>query len=310
MVAIRPSARNTDGMGTFKRSFGLVKSSWLVLREDKELMWLPVISGIATLLTAAPFLLGAAGLFVVDGGTTSTATTDQTSQSIGPAGIGGLALVLVAYFVAAYVAIFFQAALVLAANERMTGGDPTVRSALAAAWQHKGRIAGWAAISASVSFILQSLEQRAGVVGRIAVGLVGMAWALVTMLVLPILVIEQVGVKEAFTRSAAAFKRTWGENVVGNGGIGLVSFLAALVVVVCAVPFLALGAAAGGGAAGGIMLAIGIAVAVVGLVLVTVFSAALSGVFRTALYRYAMLGEEFGGFTHEQIAGAFKPKKS
>ena len=41
----------------------------------------------------------------------------------------------------------------------------------------------------------------------------------------------------------------------------------------------------------------------------TVFSAALSGVFRTALYRYAMLGEEFGGFTHEQIAGAFRPKK-
>jgi hypothetical protein len=34
-----------------------------------------------------------------------------------------------------------------------------------------------------------------------------------------------VGVKEAFTRSAEAFKRTWGENVVGNGGIGLVSFL-------------------------------------------------------------------------------------
>ncbi|MFM7064326.1 MAG: DUF6159 family protein [Actinomycetes bacterium] len=296
-------------METFRRSLGLVKSSWLVLREDKELMWLPVVSGIATLVLAAPFLLGAAGLFMVDGGTTAT-TADQTSQSSGAAGIAAILLLVVAYFVAAYVAIFFQAALVLAANERMTGGDPTVRSALAAAWQNKGRIAGWAAISASVSIVLQTLEQRAGIVGRIVLSLVGMAWALVTMLVLPILVIEQVGVKDAFTRSADAFRRTWGENVVGNGGIGLVSFLAALVVVLCAAPFLALGAAAGGGAAGGLMLVIGIAVVVVGLVLVTVFSAALSGVFRTALYRYATLGEEFGGFTHEQIAGAFRAKRS
>jgi hypothetical protein len=296
-------------MGTFRRSFGLVKSSWLVLREDKELMWLPVISGIATICMAAPFLLGAAGLFVADGGTTSSTASGTTTQSVGPAGIAGIALLLVAYFVAAYVAIFFQAALVLAANERMTGGDPTVGSALSAAWENKGRIAGWAAISASVSIFLQALEQRAGIVGRIVVGLVGMAWALVTMLVLPVLVIEQVGVKEAFSRSAEAFKRTWGENVVGNGGIGLVSFLAFLVVLLLAAPFLAIGFAAGGGAAGGTMIAVGAVIAVVGLILVTVFSAALSGVFRTALYRYAMLGEEFGGFTHEQIADAFRPKK-
>ena len=83
-----------------------------------------------------------------------------------------------------------------------------------------------------------------------------------------------------------------------------------LVVVLCAAPFIAIGVGAGGGAAGGVMIAIGAVIAVVGLILVTVFSAALSGVFRTALYRYAMLGEEFGGFTHEQISGAFKPKKN
>ena len=61
-----------------------------------------------------------------------------------------------------------------------------------------------------------------------------MAWTLVTFLVLPILVIEGAGVKDALSRSAAAFKRTWGENVVGNAGIGLVSMLATLAgLVVC-----------------------------------------------------------------------------
>ena len=294
-------------MGTFRRSVELFKASWLVLRQDKELMWLPVISVVATLVAMAPFALGAVGLFALDGG--SSATTSGSQSSSGAGSIGGIVLLFVAYFVAAYVAIFFQAALVLGANDRMTGGDPTVRSALSAAWANKGRIAGWAAISASVSMVLQAVEQRSGILGRIVVGLVGMAWTLVTLLVLPILVIEQVGVKEAFTRSAEAFKRTWGENVVGNGGIGLVSFLAMLLVLLCAAPFLAIGAGAGGGAAGGVMLTIGVLVLVVGLVVVGVFSAAMGGVFRTALYRYAVLGEESGGFTHEQIAGAFRPKR-
>ena len=300
-------------MGTFKRSFGLVKSSWAVIREDKELLLLPVISAIAGLLLAAPFALGALGLFVVSGGTTSTTSTSSTSSSSTSSGvpaafIGVLVLMFIAYFVVAFVAIFFQAALVLGANERMTGGNPTVRSSLAMAWECKGHIAGWAAISATVSVALKALQERAGIVGRIAAGIAGMAWTLVTMLVLPILVIEKTGVKEAFTRSASAFKRTWGENVVGNAGIGLVSFLASLAVLVVSAPFFVLGAKTSG-APGGALVVVGAVIVLVGLVLVSVFSAAINGVFRTALYRYAVLGEEYDGFTTEQIVGAFKPKK-
>jgi hypothetical protein len=131
-----------------------------------------------------------------------------------------------------------------------------------------------------------------------------MAWTLVTFLVLPILVIEGTGVKDALTRSASTFKRTWGENVIGNAGVGLVGFVGILVGLLVCAPLVVLGVSSDL-----VALTVGaIVLFVVWAILVSVFSAALSGVFQTALYRFAVLGEEPAGFTHEQIAGAFVPR--
>ena len=283
-------------MNAFSRSWSLTKASWGVLREDKELIALPAISAVSSFVLIAPFL----GIVALTFRTTGTGA-DRSYQL----GLGGWIALFVAYLISAYVTIFFQSALVLAANERMTGGSPTLGSALRGARANAGRILPWAIITATVSIVLQLIQERAGVVGRLVAGLAGVAWALVTLLVLPILVIEQVGVKEAFTRSASAFKRTWGENVIGNGGIGLVSFLALLVGVVLTGPVIYLGMSSDSL----VLTAAGVVALVLWVVVVSVFSAALSGVFRTALYRYATKGEDSPGFTHDQIANAFRPKR-
>ena len=47
-----------------------------------------------------------------------------------------------------------------------------------------------------------------------------------TFLVLPILVIEGIGPIAAVKRSGELFKRTWGENLMTNAGIGIVAMLA------------------------------------------------------------------------------------
>ena len=52
--------------------------------------------------------------------------------------------------------------------------------------------------------------------GRIVIGLVGLAWTLVTFLVIPVFVIENLGVRESLSRSASLFKGTWGENVAAQ----------------------------------------------------------------------------------------------
>ncbi len=279
-------------MSRFSNSVSLVKSSWHVLSQDKELIALPAISGVVTAIAMIPF---AAGAFLAGVSTTG----DQTQ--VGPI---SYVLMFLGYLVAAYVTIFFQSALILAANERLSGGSPTLGSALSAAASRAGHILPWAIISATVSMVLRAIQERSGILGRIVVGLVGMAWTLVTFLVLPILVIEGTGVKEALTRSASTFKRTWGENVIGNAGVGLVGFVGILLGLVVCGPIVFLGVS-------GDLLAVtigGIVVFVLWTILVSVFSAALSGVFQTALYRFAVLGEEPAGFTHEQIAGAFRPR--
>lgn len=282
-------------MGTFRRSLALFSASWAVLRHDKELIVLPIVASIVSALAVSPFLIG---VFLTGSGSTTT----DGSVSIG---VLGWVLLFLAYVVGAYVTIFFQSALVLAANDRLTGGNPTLGSALTMAGQNAGRILPWAIISATVSVVLQAIQERAGFIGRIVVGLVGLAWTLVTMLVLPILVIEQVGVGDALKRSASAFKRTWGENVVGNGGVGLIGFLLFLIGMIVAGPIIFIGASNSNVP----ITVIGVVLLVAWIVLVTAFTSALSAVFRTALYRYAVLGEEPGGFTHDMIAGAFRPKR-
>jgi len=291
-------------MGTFARSWSLTKASWQVLREDKELAVLPAISSVASLILATPFFAIAALTASTNSsgaGTASTSTSSSTSL-----GIPGFIALFAAYLVVAYIKIFFQSALILAVNERMSGGNPTLKSALRGARANAGRILPWAIISATVSIVLAAIQERAGFIGKIVIGLVGLAWTLVTLLVLPILVIEGVGVKEALTRSAAAFKRTWGENVVGNGGIGLISGLAMLTGVLLCLGIIMIGVSTELwplGVIGGILM-------VIWIILVSVFSTALSGVFRTALYRYAMFGESSLVYSQDMIENAFKPKKS
>lgn len=279
-------------MSRFSNSVSLVKSSWHVLRQDKELIALPAISGIVTAVAMLPF---AAGAFLTG------VSTDGNETSVSPV---AYVVAFLGYLVAAYITIFFQSALILAANDRLSGGSPTLGSALSAAAGRAGHILPWAIISATVSMVLKAIQERSGLLGRLVIGLVGMAWTLVTFLVLPILVIEGTGVKDALSRSASTFKRTWGENVIGNAGVGLVGFVGILVGLVVCAPLVAVGVSSD-------LVALTIAAVVlfvVWAILVSVFSAALSGVFQTALYRFAVLGEEPAGFTHDQIAGAFVPR--
>lgn len=271
-------------MGRFGRSIQLLKASWEVLKADKELMMLPVISAIASMIVGATFILPIA----------------LTSGFNGEPGPVQYVIGFVFYLVLSFITIFFNAALVHAANDRLEGRDPTLKTAILGAASRIGAIFSWALVAATVSVILKAIEERVGFVGRLITGFLGLAWTLVTFLILPILVIEGIGVKDAFTKSAEMFKRTWGENMVGQIGLGLVGFVALL-------PALLLVVA--GFAVGGPMIVVGIAVFVLWSVLVAVVMTALNGIFQTALYRYASGKQVGAGFDNELLASAFQPRR-
>jgi len=274
-------------MGRIRRTLNLAGASWKVLKADKELIVLPVMSLLATIAVALSFL------WPILQSCTDTIGAADTCELAGT----DYAIMGVAYVALAFVTIFFNAALVHAANERMSGGDPTIGSAIRGALGRVHRILPWALVSATVSVILRSLEERAGVVGRIVIGFVGLAWSLVTFLVIPVLVIEDIGVVDAVKRSGEMFKRTWGENVAAQVGFGILGFLAALP----ALLVIGLGFSAGGSVA-----VIAIALAIGWILFASLVTATLSGIFQTALYRFAagLPTDSFDG----QLEGAFAPK--
>lgn len=278
-------------MERISRSWELLKASWSVVRADKELVVYPIFSGIAGIVAALLFV----GAWLLTGGL-GRAEGDTL-------GLVDVIILFVFYLVGSAVVIFFNAALIAAANIRLEGGDPTLGDGFRVALSRLPAILGWAVITATVGLVLRAIAERGGAIGMIVSIIGGMAWGLVTFLVVPVLVVEGVGPVEALKRSAGLLRKTWGEQIVGNFSIGLVLglvFLALAVVGGVIVAVLAGIAAVLGVAAGFALVAALIVLALVGT--------ALSGVFNVALYRYAV-GKDTGDyFPRETLAGAFRSR--
>jgi len=268
-------------MGRIGRSFELVGQSYRVLMQDKELMVLPLLSGVIVLAIMAAVAFGF-GL--------STGDVAERGPQI--------YLPIFLTYVAAYaVGIFFQAAVVAGAIERMNGGDPTIGSALAAASRRAGAILMWAVVAATVGTLLRFIQDRAGFLGKIVVGLVGAAWSLATFFVVPVLVLEDRSMRNTFTRSVSIFTTTWGETMVGGITLGMAAFCAwVTLVAVTALLAYVIGVAA-------------VAVFAVGAVALMVLFNALNGVYLASLYRYATDGQAPAGFDAALLSGAFQPRR-
>jgi hypothetical protein len=274
-----------------RRSWELIKASWSVLRADKELVVYPLVSAVTGIVVAVVLFLA---------WTASGGLDRAEGDSLG---VVDVVLFFVFYLVASAVVIFFNAALIAAANIRLEGGDPTLGDGFRIAIRRLPSILAWALITATVGLVLRMVAERGGAVGTVVSIIGGMAWALVTYLVVPVLVIEGVGPIEALRRSAALLRQTWGEQIAGSFSIGLVIGLAFIVVLAVGgllVAVLAGVTAALGIAAGVVLVAV--------LVTLTLLGTALSGIFNIALYRFAKGEESSGFFARETLAGAFRPR--
>jgi hypothetical protein len=269
-------------MGAISRGFRLAKASWGVVRQDRELLWLPVLSFLCSLVVIVVFALGAVGIGIPDRG-------ESTSPMLYVLAFG-------MYVALSFVAIFFNAAVIGTAMQRLEGRDAKISEGIALARQHLGKIFVWAVITATVGMILRTLQERAGLLGRILIGIVGVAWNLITFFVVPVLLYEPVGVGESIKRSASIFRERWGEQFIGAGTIGLAMFL-------LSIPILLVG-----GALAAALPWVGVPLLVLALGVLIAVGAACTGVFNAALYRYATTGNASGAFTEDDLSGAFRPR--
>ncbi|HTH67940.1 MAG TPA: DUF6159 family protein [Rhodanobacter sp.] len=283
--------------GKFARSWALMKASAAVLRSDKSLLVFPLLSGLCTLLVAASFLIPVGLMAIGDGH--AGARVDEGMSA------GAYLLMFGFYLVQYFVIIFFQTALTGVALMHLRGEPTSVAAGFALARARLPQILGYALIAATVGLVLRMIQERLGLLGRLVVGFIGLAWTVATFLVVPVLVSKDVGPIDAVKESVALLKRSWGENLIGNGGIGIVfGLLMVLAVLVGAVLI-------GGAVAMQSVVAIVVAAVIVvtGFVLLGLVQASLQGIYAAALYRYAESGEASVGFDQALLQQAFAPKK-
>lgn len=275
-------------MGRISNTIELAKVSWSVLRKDRELLWIPVLSFLASIVVLAALLVPAIAL--ID---TSSTTSTGEETTVDPA----LAIIgIIATLALSVISVFFNGALVAGAHERLTGGDPTVSSAMRRAMSRIGGLVPWALLTATVGMILRSLRERAGFLGRLVVGAIGFAWELASFLTVPAIVIDEQGAIDGLKTSGSLLRQTWGENIAARVGFGLLTFLLLL-------PAIAVVAIMG--ALGGATLIVGIIIAVVYVAIVIVVMTALNAVFQTALYLYATSGTVPADFAASNLRNTF-----
>ena len=283
--------------GKFARSWALMKASAAVLRSDKSLLIFPLLSGLSTLLVAASFLIPVAVMTI---GGEHAGQDFQERMSV-----GSYLLMFGFYLVQYFVIIFFQTALTGVALMHLRGEPTSVGAGFALARAKLPQILGYALIAATVGLVLRMIQERLGLIGRLVIGFIGLAWTVATFLVVPVLASKDVGPVDAVKESVELLKRSWGENLIGNGGIGIVFGLMMLLAVLVGAVLI------GGAVATQSVVAIVLAavVVVVGFILLGLIQSSMQGIYAAALYRYAEAGEASVGFDEALLQQAFRTKK-
>jgi hypothetical protein len=282
---------------SFSRSWQLVKASWAVLQADKELIMFPIISAITLIIVTIVLLVPSA---IVTFTLSAAGTSEEGLNAIGMVGL------FFFYLVSYTISIYFNTGLVGAAMIRLDGGDPTLSDGFRIANERLTTIIGYAAISATVGMILRVIEERSGIIGDIVAGIIGAVWNVATFLVIPVLVVNNVGPIEAVKESASLLKKTWGEQITGGFSIGGIFFLFYLLIIAAGI---LLAAAIGSVTESAMLVGIVVVVMVIALLVLGTIQSAISGIYQAALYRYAAMGVAPDNFDIETIQGAFKPKR-
>ncbi|MHC4249195.1 MAG: DUF6159 family protein [Planctomycetota bacterium] len=329
-------------MGTLGTTWALMKASWDVVRNNKRLLILPVLSAICLVLVLASFLAPVVGAnwAVITGeeplileseapapdgsvpGEAEGAAGEAADEDEGELNLTlgiwepptedsptsdkvRFGLVLFGFYFANYfVIVFFNAAIVASALFWMRDGEASLSRGLGAAAKRLPQVVGWALIAATVGLLLKLLESnRKG--SRFLAAILGTAWTVMTYLAVPVLVVEGKGPVGALKESVSLLRKSWGQQLVGSFGFGIFWFLLSLV------GFAILGVggylANATGNAGAMAIAVVLAVVYfIGLILV---SSVMTPVFQAALYVYAKEGTAPGSFGEGLLKGAFHPKE-
>ena len=288
-------------MNAFSRSWKITKLSFSVINKDRELLGFAFLAFIFSTIFSVAMIFPSIVPSLMEGGFSEDSMEFYQ-----------YAILFITYFGLAFIATFFNVCVVYTTKVRFEGGDATFGESIKFAFSRLGLIAKWSLLSATVGLllrILQNLASKLGKVGEvianILISLLGMAWSIISIFVVPVLVYEGLEPIPALKKSVEVIKKTWGESLIRVFGLGLMQFFAILIVLfasagltyVLATSFDITG------------MLIGISVGVLLLLLTGLIFSVATTVFNTALYVYANNNTVASGFSEEDVKSAFRSKK-
>jgi len=265
-------------MNRIKRGFRITKLGIHVVKADPELMVYLLFSVIMSVLSFGVVLTFTGGLGFVIG-------NDEGFE-------GGVAVgTFISYFIVSIITVFWNAAIIASAYERMTTGrNPSFSYGIKQAMKCFPQILIWGLISGTVGVIIGFFEAMAesdnivvAIIGHIISFMISFAWWMTTFFVVPMIVLENSGVFESMKKGPKLFDETWGENIVASVGTGIINFIVILTIIVVCLPLFIFGEI--GAALAFILIVIGIAIS-------SLFFTACDAVNKASLYYYAKTGEE------------------
>ncbi len=254
-------------VGKFRASFLLFKETFRFLLADKEMMWVPIITGIIQMFFIGTFVV------LFDLGTVFSETEVITGAQYG--------YVLVLYIICAFTIAYAQATIAHIVYTRIHGGDATLGEGIKVAGAHASALFVWACITSTIGLLLRMVAERSQLLARIFIALLGAMWSVLTYFVVPAIIIDKKSPFAAIRHSGSVFKRTWGETLVTNISFGFVFLVAIFALVFVLIGFIFL---AGGSP---LSMFIGIGVFLVSIFGLVLLSSVLDSVLRTLLYVYA-----------------------
>lgn len=195
----------------------LSMKSFSVLKENRQLILFPILSGLSMLLVVASFFVILFAGSEWDG----EAVNDFLNQGA----MAHYALVFGYYVVNYFIIVFFNTALIHCTHLYFGGQRPTVGDGLRFAVSRIGAIFAWAVFAATVGTILRVIQDKAGFLGKLVIGILGAAWSIATFFVVPVIAYENLGPIGAFRRSALMMKEKWGESIGATFSFGIIQLV-------------------------------------------------------------------------------------
>jgi hypothetical protein len=287
-------------MNAFSRSWLITKLAFGVINKDRELLGFALLSFIFSTVFAIAMIIPSVIPTLV--------ANDYSYESLQ---LLEYLVIFATYFGLAFIATFFNVCVVYTTKVRFEGGDATFGESFKFALSRLPVIFQWSLISATIGLLLRVLHNLASrlgkggqIIAQIVIGLIGMAWSIVTIFVVPVLVYENISPIDAIKKSAQVIKKTWGESLIRSIGLGLVQFLVFVLVIGFSIGLMyALTAIVGNT---GIL--IGISIGALLLLLTGLIFSVATTIFNTALYVYANNNQLASGFNEDVMKDAFRTK--